>query len=70
MTTLHELTVEHLGPEATEGDLAQFRDWTRELIERGDATTEQEAVDLLWGGGDYYANASRLGLTPPESCAD
>lgn len=59
MTTASQMTIEHLGPDATERDLRGFRRAVARLMER-DALTEQEATDLLWGNGDYYRRARKL----------
>lgn len=61
MTTLNDLTIEHLGDDATAQDLAQFKGWVRELMAR-DEMTDEDAIDALFGDGDYLANAQRLGL--------
>lgn len=58
---LNEMTTEHLGHIATDDDLAEFKAWTRTLMER-ESLTEEEAIDTLWGDGDYFSNAVRLGL--------
>lgn len=63
MTTLNEMTVEHLGPDATDEDLEQFKDWARELMAR-DGLSESTAIDTLWNDGDYFSKASELGLHP------
>jgi hypothetical protein len=63
MTKLNEMTVEHLGQDATDADLDQFKDWVRELMAR-DGLSESSAIDRLWGSGDYLSNASDLGLCP------
>lgn len=56
-----ELTVEHLGPSATEEDLVIFLTWMNILKETEDIS-EDDAVSLLWGDGDYIENARRMGL--------
>lgn len=56
-----EWTVEHLGAEATEEDLAEFVALAGKLAER-DGITAEEAGELLYGNGDYRRNAVRLGL--------
>ena len=55
------MTTEHLGPDATDADLAEFRTWVRQLMQLR-SLDEQTATDLLWGDGDYEANAFRFGL--------
>ena len=57
-----DLTIEHLGSDATEDDLERFRGWCRELMQRDSILTEKEAIDMLWGNGDYAENAKWLGL--------
>lgn len=61
MTTLAALTTDHLGDIATDQDLAEFKAWATELMDR-DGLTEDEAIDALWSDGDYYSNAIKLGL--------
>lgn len=60
------MTVEHLGDGATDADLRQFRAFVIDLTFRHDLT-EQEATDMLWGDGDWTANAVQLGLVPPDA---
>jgi hypothetical protein len=52
MTTLHTLTVEHLGPAATDTDLHEFR-LTIDRILPAFGYDEESAIDWLWGDGDY-----------------
>ena len=61
MTTLNEMTVEHLGDAATDQELAEFKGWARELMAR-DGMSESDAIDSLWNDGDYVSAAARLGL--------
>jgi phosphoribosylamine-glycine ligase len=63
MAKLNEMTAEYLGPDAAPEDLEQFKDWVRELMAR-DGYPEWEAIDALWGDGDYLRNAVELGLRP------
>lgn len=50
------LTVEHLGPDASEADLAHFQDAARNYHSTTGATPDH-AVDAIWGNGDYYERA-------------
>lgn len=59
---LQDLTVEHIGADATDDDLELFRHWCETLMAR-DGLSEEEAIAALWGqGGDYLANSAALGL--------
>ena len=58
-STFRELTVEHLGPEATPQDLALFQSACLILQEREDLS-DAEATDVLWGDGDWYGRACRI----------
>ena len=60
--TLNDLRADELGERATAADLAEFCTFCRRAINRRLATTEEEAMDLVWGTGDYLRNARRLGL--------
>jgi hypothetical protein len=61
MTKLNEMTTEHLGQDATDADLDQFKGWARELMAR-DGMSESDAIDTLWNDGDYTSKAAELGL--------
>jgi hypothetical protein len=63
MTKLSDITIEHLGADAGIVDLVQFTAWVREMVERRPDLSEDEAVDTLWGTGDYRKNARLLGLS-------
>jgi len=52
-STYTEMTVEHLGPEATESDLAEFRAACIAYRHRTGCTA-LEATDHVWGQGDYW----------------
>ena len=59
---LRDLTVEHIGPDATDDDLELFKHWCETLMTR-DGMTEADAISALWGqSGDYLANSAALGL--------
>lgn len=60
-----EMTVEHMGQHADDGDLEVFRALVAELAER-DHLDEQYATDLLWNGGDYIEQAYALALMVPD----
>lgn len=60
-TTASRMTIEHLGPDATNEDLRNFQQAVRHYQLREDAT-EQEATDVVFGDGDWMRNAHRLGL--------
>lgn len=62
MATMAEVTREMLGPEATEADLAEFMGYVWRLIDRHPWFPIREAIDLVYGDGDYLKAARRLGL--------
>lgn len=64
MATLNEMTVEHLGDDATEQDLAEFKGYVIDLRERT-GMSEADAIAAVWNDGDYISAAERLGLTKP-----
>jgi hypothetical protein len=51
MTTLREMTVEHLGNEATESDLTEFVEAVDRV--RDGFATEAEAIDYVWNDGEW-----------------
>ena len=57
-STYREMTVEHLGPDADEGDLEYFRHACELLVQRG--LSEQQATAQIWGDGDWYRHATRV----------
>lgn len=59
-TCYHDMTTEHLGPDATAADLAEFKAICEEA-ERLHPEIE-DITDAVWGDGDYYRNAKRLGV--------
>lgn len=61
-STYRQMSVDHMGCEATEADLEEFRSYCQKLQERNPGMTDKEATDLVWGDGDYHKNASRLNL--------
>lgn len=61
VTKLSEMTPEHLGDIATEEDLTEFRNYVEALMDR-DGLDEASAIQAVWGDGDYYSNAIRLGI--------
>ena len=60
-TIASDMTIAHLGDEATEADLEEFRGYVDALMTR-DGISEEEATDAVFGEGDWLENASRLGL--------
>ena len=62
VTRLNQMTPEHLGDIATEDDLTEFRNYVEALMER-DGLDEADAINAIWGDGDYFSNAVRLGIT-------
>lgn len=57
-----EMTIEHLGNEATEADLIQFLAICRDVQARHPEMTEEEITDAVYGtnGGDWIKNAARI----------
>lgn len=60
--TFSELEMDHIGQDATETDLAEFVSLCEQLQEIRPESSEAEVIEELWGNGDYYRNAKRLGL--------
>jgi hypothetical protein len=58
---LSDLTTEHLGQDATDEDLEEFKGYVARLMAR-DGLSESDAIEAVWGEGDYIGNATRLGL--------
>jgi hypothetical protein len=65
--TLRELRPDDLGSQATDADVEEFVGYCWAALQRGLAETESEAIDLVFGDGDYYANVARLGLDEVQS---
>jgi hypothetical protein len=61
-TTFRNMTVEHLGAYATEGDLAEFQALCEEVQQLHPELTETEVTDAVFGDGDYVCNARKLGV--------
>lgn len=61
MATLANMTIQNLGTEATEDDLRLFRAAVEKLMESS-RYTEAEAIDAIYGDGDYLRNITALGL--------
>lgn len=49
--TFRQMTVEHLGDNATEHDLADFRAACEAIM--ADGYSETEATDIVWNDGDW-----------------
>ena len=56
-----EMTAEHLGPDATDADVAKFIDLCEQVSQAHPAMSDLEVLDAVWGDGDYFKNARRLG---------
>lgn len=67
MTTASEMTIEHMGQDATQDDLDRFRELVAELM-RSDGISEEDATAALWGDGDYMSNAVLMGLMAACRC--
>lgn len=52
MTTLNEMTVEHLGDTATETDLEQFKAAVERYMDEHDVD-ETDAIDAVWNNGSW-----------------
>jgi hypothetical protein len=59
VSTFRDLTVEHLGPDATERDLDELRTMVETVADRYGIDVD-EALDAVWGNGDYIRNYRRL----------
>lgn len=55
-----DMTTEHLGPDATEQDLAEFV----EICEQAEELHPEidDITEAVFGDGDYFRNARRLGV--------
>ncbi len=61
-STYRTMTTEHLGPDATDGDLAEFVALCEEARALHPEMNDDELTDALFGDGDYFHNARRLGV--------
>ena len=67
MTTIYKnMDVSDIGPDATEADLAEFLELCGQVQELHPEMTEAEVAESVWGDGDYFRNAQRLGATLRE----
>lgn len=55
-STYRDMTVEHLGSDATPADLELFQRACRTLVERN-GMPEDTATDVVWNGGNWYVAA-------------
>ena len=62
MTNYKSMTIEHLGPEATESDLAEFCGLCVRVQELHPELNDDAVTDAVFGDGDYFANAAKLGV--------
>lgn len=56
------MTVEHLGPDATEQDLVEFRALCVEVQRIRPSMSDDAVTEAVFGDGDYFANAKKLGV--------
>jgi len=61
MTTFREMETEHLGQDATENDLAEFVELCEQVQLLNPEWDDDETTEAVFGDGDYYRNAKRLG---------
>lgn len=62
MTTYKNMTVEHVGCDATESDLQVFRALCEEAQRLNPDLDDNDVTDAVWGDGDYFCNAKKLGV--------
>lgn len=58
MSTLNNMSIEHLGTHGDEGDLQRFKVAVGILMDQG--ISEDRAIDLVWNNGDFEAAMTRL----------
>ncbi len=61
-STFHTMTTEHLGPDAGESDLQEFRAICEAALRLHPELSDAEVTESVFGDGDYYSNARRLGV--------
>lgn len=59
-TAYQNMTIEHLGPDATEADLNEFREICSEAARLHPEI--EDITEAVFGDGDYFANARKLGV--------
>jgi hypothetical protein len=62
MTNYLTMTTEHLGDNASEKDLAEFRQICEAAKLLHPELDDDAVTDAVWGDGDYIRNARRLGV--------
>lgn len=62
MTNYKNMTTEHLGPDATEQDLVEFRALCAEVQRIKPELSDDAVTEAVFGDGDYFANAKKLGV--------
>lgn len=67
VTNYKSMTTDHLGPEASESDLAEFRALCS-AVQRTHPEMDDDAVtEAVFGDGDYFQNARDLGVDASEA---
>ena len=61
-TTYRTMDVSELGDRATPADLVEFRGLCEAAHAIHPDWSDEEITDAVWGDGDYFANARRLGV--------
>lgn len=62
MTNFNHVTAEQLGQDATEQDVIEFQALCREVKRLHPEMDDEAVTEAVWGDGDYYANAKKLGV--------
>ena len=62
MSTVRTMTIEHLGSDATDNDLLEFRSICAEAQRLHPEMDDDAVTEAVFGDGDYCRNARRLGV--------
>jgi hypothetical protein len=60
VTKINDLTADHIGNVATSDDLTQFKAACWNWLDENPEATEQEAIDYVWGDGDFSTRVAEL----------
>jgi len=62
-TNFRHMDTDHLGPEATEADLAEFAELCEQVLAMHPEMDDDDVTEAVFGDGDYFRNAKTLGAT-------
>lgn len=65
-TDFRNMDTDHLGNEVTEDDLAEFVELCEQVQALHPDMDDDDVTDAVFGNGDYYRNAKKLGATIRE----